>query len=318
MDIIRISRNITIIAFILSLLFHGSTIFYIFLQKTRNPLLTEIEQDEQKEALKKQHKDNSWVETRARADNFGAPVFFQDEPSNTETTHDTHRQEIPLSEQNSMVTDVTDQDDIETEEETPDQDSTISAQESLAKTDTIFEAPIQPKPKNHTKNPIAKKRSRPKKKSQQNPIDAPRSAPKPPLTLAQLTQGFLNQRKEDAGIHGISMVGMKNGLPTDEQMKYERYLQKLSWCLQNSFTIHERRTPLIAMNSDIYLFFALDRDGILKHVSVKKSSGNKLMDDFILFIFRDASSSFPPVPGYLPHDPFQMTCIIPLKIIVYQ
>jgi hypothetical protein len=113
------------------------------------------------------------------------------------------------------------------------------------------------------------------------------------------------------------MLGMKRGIPSDEQMKYERYLQKLSWCLQNSFNIHKHQTPCKSADTEIHLFFSLNRDGILQQLHIKKSSRNKLLDDFVVFVFREASVSFPPVPGYLPDDPFQLTCIIPIKITMY-
>ena len=79
MNIMRIGRNVTIIAFLLSLLFHASTIIYIFMQKKAHSFANTIEQKE--EELKNLQKKDGWVETKARASNFGAPVFFQDEPS---------------------------------------------------------------------------------------------------------------------------------------------------------------------------------------------------------------------------------------------
>jgi hypothetical protein len=113
------------------------------------------------------------------------------------------------------------------------------------------------------------------------------------------------------------MLGMKRGIPSDEQMKYERYLQKLSWCLQNSFNINEGKTPRTSADTEIHLFFSLNRDGILQQLTLKKSSGSKLLDDFVIFVFQEASQSFPPVPSYLPDNPFQLTCIIPIKIKIY-
>lgn len=328
MDILRISRNVTIIALILSLLFHGSTIFYIFMQKKNNPLLPSKEQMEHTQEIQKQEKDNAWVETKARAGNFGAPILFQDDPDDESIAQPTEEKSL-AKEENLEVAAKNLESEINnsTQEQLPDHqldqnietDVEIKEYPEPQKNAIEFKSPQQTQPPLPVKKnpPTIKKRKPHPTNAQANPFAAiPARTPKPPITLAQLTQGFLEQRKEDAGIHGISMIGKKHGLPTDEQMKYERYLQKLSWCLQNSFTINQSRMPFLSIDNSVYLFFALDRDGILKQAVITKSSGNKLWDNFILFIFRDASSSFPPVPGYIKDNPFQITCVIPLKIII--
>lgn len=69
-----------IIAFLLSLLFHISSVLYVLWQ--RNSDSREQSSQEKEEALIKEiKKREEWVETKARASNFGAPVMFQDEPS---------------------------------------------------------------------------------------------------------------------------------------------------------------------------------------------------------------------------------------------
>ena len=138
-------------------------------------------------------------------------------------------------------------------------------------------------------------------------------APKPPLSLAQLTQGFLNHVK-DEGKHAIHMLGKKNGMPSDEQIKYERYLQKISWCLQNSFNINNDHFPTSTTTEvEVHVLLALNRDGSVKLCRVAKTSGDRQLDQFTLSIFNDASSSFPPVPHYLPYDPFTVTYVITLN-----
>jgi TonB family protein len=177
--------------------------------------------------------------------------------------------------------------------------------------------------KNTRQRPRVPKPKAPPKKiaaPQKNPFTnypTPQTHPKPPLTLAQLTQGFLNQRKEDSGSYGISMLGRKSGIPSDEQMKYERYLQKLSYCLDNSFNIHKYNQPQLSDDTEIYLFFQLNRDGILEQLSVRKSSGSAILDNFVVFVFRQASQSFPPVPSYLPDNPFRMNYVISIRRMTY-
>jgi hypothetical protein len=293
----------------------------------KNSLLPNKEQIEHAQEIQKQEKDNAWVETKARAGNFGAPILFQDEPDDESINQPTEEKSLAKEENLNETSKNLELDkNSPTQEQLPNQlDQNIETNVEIHEYPDTKKNAIELKSPQQTQSPlpvkknppVIKKRTSPSTNIQSNPFAViPTRTPKPPITLAQLTQGFLEQRKEDSGIHGISMIGKNHGMPTDEQMKYERYLQKLSWCLQNSFTINQSRMPFISINNSVYLFFALDRDGILKQAIITKSSGNKLWDNFILFIFRDASSSFPPVPGYIKDNPFQITCIIPLKTII--
>jgi hypothetical protein len=132
-------------------------------------------------------------------------------------------------------------------------------------------------------------------------------------SLAQLTQGVLNYVK-DEGQYAVSMIGKKGGVPSDEQMKYERFLQKLSHCLQTAFSINNDKFPQCdpSVNS-IEIFLALNKDGTLHNLRLVKTSGDPRVDAFMMFAFRDASSSFPTVPHYLPHNPFSITYVIDIS-----
>jgi hypothetical protein len=259
----------------------------------------EIEQPQQKTKPR-----DEWVETKARADNF-SPVMFVDDPS-----FDVLRQAQDERKKLSLPEAVQDELENEQEKASPqeepqqDIDNTIEIpkEKSIDLEHVQVSNTITTEPK--TKRTPRKKRSRiPRKTTEQ-------SHAKPPLTLAQLTQGFLNHLK-DEGNHAIHMLGKKNGRPSDEQIKYERYLEKLGWCLQNSFNIHNNRMPLSAHNDDmVHVLLSLNQDGSLKHCHISKTSGNRDLDSFTLFIFNDASSSFPPVPNYLPHNPFTINYVI--------
>ncbi len=322
MHLLRTGRNITIIALILSLLFHASTVFYIFLQKTRNDFFSKADANNLDTLVNEQQKNTSWVETKARAGNFGAPVFFEDIVD--DAPEDVSAQALTKKEDVSLSIEQTENQE-NSDELTQEENITTTPQDSPK-----IEMPLHPKiepiqttiataPKTSTPKVLPKK-SPTKQNNQTNPfINYPtrENKQKPPLTLAQLTQGFLNQRKEESGSYGISMLGMKQGIPSDEQMKYERYLQKLSWCLQNSFNIHRDKQPPLSTDTDIHLFFQLNRDGILEQLIVKKSCGNKLLDNFVVFVFREASHSFPPVPTYLPDNPFRMVYVISIRRALY-
>lgn len=99
------------------------------------------------------------------------------------------------------------------------------------------------------------------------------------------------------------MHGDKNRLPTDEQLKHERYLQRLQWCLQNSMKIHQGKyTPHQSVKTSLDMFIALDKDGKLTELTLLRSSGIAQLDEFMLFAFQDASSSFPPVPEFFKKE----------------
>ncbi len=315
MNLLSTGRNITIIALLLSLLFHVSTVFYIFIQKTRPNLTTNTEQDHLREIIEQQQEQKQnkpWVETQARAGNFGAPVFFED------TLPD--QEDIPQQKELSKIVEddqkntQTAQDVIEEKIENKQEIAPEIKEEATVRTEYAKnEIVVQETAKISQKTAVEQKR---KPRPKRTPHKSIPIAQKPPLTLAQLTQGFLDHKKENAGSYGVSMLGMKRGIPSDEQMKYERYLQKLEWCLQNALRINDHKIPRFPVDGEMHLFFVLNRDGIIQELMIKKSSGNKLWDNFFLFIFEEGSSAFPPVPTYLP-DPFRMTYIIPITVKMY-
>jgi len=131
-------------------------------------------------------------------------------------------------------------------------------------------------------------------------------------SLSQLTHSMMNHLQK--GNHSVSMLGKKNGTPTDEQLKYERYLERLNQCLENSFIINAEKQPLYTpSDSSITLYLALNKDGSIRHLKLVKSCGNHHIDYFVMHVLREASSSFPPVPHYLPHDPFAIHYVIGTK-----
>lgn len=292
-------------------------------------------------------KNNPWVETRARAGNFGAPVLFEDVPENTSqedlSEQALNEETLDLAESHLIETTTKEPEHIKspeleenitnTQEDVPEIQS-LQKEEKITETEqlplnmvnkaietnnVVFNAATQPQPPVTAQKATPRRTPQPQLSPPKKPSPRPSTAqtkpdafsnPKPPITLAQLTQGFLHHRKEQSGSYGISMLGIKRGIPSEEQMRYERYLQKLVWCLQNSFNINRYKQPAISSDAPVHVFFSLNRDGILQHLSIKKSSGNMYIDQFVLFIFQDASSSFPPVPSYLTDNPFSMTCVV--------
>jgi len=326
MNILRISRNVTLIALLLSLLFHGYTILYVFMQKTApySPHLhTQTLEEKQKALMQQQQRQNTpWVETRARSGSSNTPVFFKDEPQQ-ETQGFTAAHAAQMQHEKAAAPDDADDKIATTEDETDKEDiqettehvteknepasnnNLITIEKPLEQTSLTIPTPAQKKPRRKKSNATPHNRSNP---FSGNPVPHK----KLPISLAQLTQGFLNRpHPHKSGSYRVSMLGaQKAGLPTEEQLRYEHYLEKLEWCFINSGRMHAEKAPGAMPGTTVYFSFTLNRDGILTHLSLLKPSGNILLDNFILFVFKDASSSFPPVPHAIKDNPFAMSCAV--------
>jgi len=320
------SRRTVITALILSLLLH-CCIFLIFTLK-QNGLL-DFEHNEKlisQTDTPSDSPDSSWAATKARASQFGAPVIFRDEKEEDES-------EEPIVQENIQETKTIDENAQQTIQEHEQINEQQTAQETQNNSEeqkvepTALAQPVQTVDQ-HTNNSaqeklkteMAKKASSvmqvQKKIQQQKKQPAPAIInTKKTLTLAQLTQGFLDHI-HDEGNHSVTMLGKEGAMPTDEQLKHERYLQKLSWCLQNSFKINQNRLPSNEpTQATVEVFLALNKDGTLNQLQLAKSCGDFRLDQFTLFVFRDASSSFPPVPRYLPNNPFKIVFMIEISTI---
>jgi len=300
-------RRAIFVALIASLLLHfiiPISFLYIESNKTdsnKNHDHLSFEQKKE-EALK-------WAARKARASQFGAPVIFKDEPEKTipEQINQTEPtgQDIPETEQ---LTQTVKQEEPNKSKELP----LLEKQEELQKTAVQQIKNITNKLTTHITPP---------KQPKQQPIPPTKQPPPPsppqqkPLTLAQLTKGFLEHIKKE-GKDRTTMIGQKGGTPTAEQLKHERYIEKLSWCLQNSFKINKDKFPATEpVKTTVKVFLALNQNGTVKELGIVESSGNRLLDQFTHYIFRDASSSFPPVPQYLPHNPYKIIYIIEINTI---
>lgn len=126
-------------------------------------------------------------------------------------------------------------------------------------------------------------------------------------SLAELTKNFMDFTTADeaigngngGGMHAMGVHGGKSGPVSEKQLTYERYLRKLLMCISTSCKIHKREIPRTKQNSQARVQFALNREGTYYTLGLAQSSGNAAIDDLILAIFKDAESSFPPVPQSL-------------------
>jgi hypothetical protein len=128
-------------------------------------------------------------------------------------------------------------------------------------------------------------------------------------SLAQLTKQFIQQVADNSmgngsgGGHSIGVQGGKQGIVSEKQLTYERYLKKLLNCLSTSAKIHKRSVPFSEQKQQAAVQFSLSRNGSYSSLYLVQSSGSPVVDDAILLIFNDAASSFPPIPQSLS-EPF--------------
>lgn len=157
------------------------------------------------------------------------------------------------------------------------------------------------------------------KKETKKPSQAPKTQSAEKLTLATLARGLLNKIQEK-GDHLVTMVGDKKGNPTAEQLKYERYFQKIDASLKNAMRIHRYKFEDIArsmnsLNATCVVYVNLQRNGRAKAITVATSTTIRTLDDFLLFLVSEASAGFPPVPKYINEDPLVFSIHFPIEIV---
>lgn len=156
--------------------------------------------------------------------------------------------------------------------------------------------------------PLAKKKKKQRQKMAQNKNDTKPSEKSTP-TFADLVKGFstfMEQTKHgvESRIHTLGKDGKK---PTDQQLKYERYIEKIIICLETSLHVNRAHAILPPVGKNPRVTIALNRRGNLTSFKIIESSGAKEVDDHIARSFYDAGSSFPPIPQYIPDNPLMIT-----------
>lgn len=114
------------------------------------------------------------------------------------------------------------------------------------------------------------------------------------LSLAQLTQGFVGHLEQAA----MAVRGNHSGAATAEQLKQINFCQKILNCVVNSYKIQRMNMPNNHREMKAArILLVLNDNGSINALEMHQSSGNVAVDNFLLELFRDASSSFPPVPA---------------------
>lgn len=132
------------------------------------------------------------------------------------------------------------------------------------------------------------------------------------MTFADLAKGFIESFKNE-GEDWFERAGNENIRPSQKELKYLSYYQKLAWHLQNvcrfsTFDYNPQRHP---SHLEIELALTINREGKLTSVKMTRGSGSDDFNFFALNIFK-APYEYPPIPQHLPEDsitiPFLITC----------
>ncbi len=124
----------------------------------------------------------------------------------------------------------------------------------------------------------------------------------PPITLAQLTDGFMQHLQESP----MMVKSDRQGQASMEQIQHMNYCQKIIGCIVNSYLINKTRTIQGNDMNQTSIQLAINQNGSIHTLTIVRSSGNITVDRFLLHIFQDASSSFPPLPTSLKEQPYYL------------
>ncbi len=153
-------------------------------------------------------------------------------------------------------------------------------------------------------------------------IRPPQQTQKKKLNLTDISKGFLKYAREQ-GSNLVRYTHSNSGIPTEEQLKHERYVSKLLNCIQTTFSIKRRNFRFIQKVSlndwlVVDIDFVLYKNGTLTAIRIMKQSIMIEFDQFMLNVIKDSSSSFPPVPKYFNTDHYRVPIrfSMPVRMII--
>lgn len=131
------------------------------------------------------------------------------------------------------------------------------------------------------------------------------------ITLAQIAQGFVSHMQQapsqESGVDsGMDVVSNKHGKASMNQLQQLHYCQKIIGCIVNSYKINRFNSPGGHQDNKLCVHLALKQDGSIHTLRIVQSSGNSMLDQFVLATFKDASSSFPPLPQTFKQIPYHL------------
>ena len=141
---------------------------------------------------------------------------------------------------------------------------------------------------------------------QRHPITQITDTPTPSRqtpSFAQLAQGFVEHLQQA----DMTVQSNRSGTASIDQIKHINYCQKIIGCVVNSYKISNHTAPhkgILAQRARLHL--ALNSNGTIASLTLQQSSGDNSVDRFLLDMFKDASSSFPPIPAAIKENPYHL------------
>ena len=139
----------------------------------------------------------------------------------------------------------------------------------------------------------------------QQPTPVAKQPVRPQVALADLARDFMRIAAEEQA--AATMHGTKLGHPSAEQLNRGRYFQKILECLVASYHSLRKREPIIGSHAPAEVRLVISRTGVVTDISFAHGSGRKDLDSYILSIFKDAATSFPPVPEAIAQDHYALS-----------
>lgn len=250
-------------------------------------------QSAQEEQLMPQEQEEQWAQLNPRAGTLGNSMEMPDEEwgiENNESSDNTHNQ--PEESSDAQDTDQSNQDA-----------AAIPEAPMILSAGTYLESSNEFKPQAHESLQEKKSSSETLRKKSAN--ETKKIAAQ--KIIANITRGYLENLNQEGNNLIKTLGGDPNKRPTAQQLKYERYLAKIQWCLQNAHSINnEKCQSQKPIQATMKLYFTLNRMGKMNDFKIIQSSGTPFVDKYITSLFEFASSSFPPLPDYMKEDPYPL------------
>jgi hypothetical protein len=104
----------------------------------------------------------------------------------------------------------------------------------------------------------------------------------------------------------MSVRSNQQGPASMEQLQQMHYMQKIIACIVNSYKIRNNSSLRGYTMQQARVQMALNKDGTIYILQLVQSSGNMTIDQFLISMFQDASSSFPPLPSSFKEQTFHL------------
>jgi hypothetical protein len=288
----KISSRTISITLLLSLLFHCSLLFF---------LLVNHSQKQKKHFLTQKTNTIQWASRKTKT---GAPIFFMPTPKQKNQQKNTTQSNTLLKQSMPNLASIQ-------------QPPTVTQKKLLQQTQSVINRIKTKKKSSLLKNKVSinkepERQLLQQKKQDQLTLSQKTHAPQAKPNLLQIAHGFFDHMRKN-GKSRVNIIGNEKAKATEQQLREERYLERLNVCIHNAYSIHRQQAPYLGREKrSLQIRVSLNKLGNLLDLQLLDSCGNRHVDQFIIFLFRDAASSFPPLPSYVQHDPY----ILNYKIFV--